>query len=165
MYDINKGHGVWCPPYLLGDKGYSFMNWKMDTTQLKSCCTIKKTQMGPLCRKKCFWNSKNNFQGIVFQIKIECGFHTWHLYILLFLAFHLLGIKDEMSIEHLLHIIKLEASGFHEENLSIKFQHYARWANKSIEHGKRKEVWRCSMKGIYSLSWQIEEFTWIKSWL
>jgi hypothetical protein len=44
----------------------------------------------------------------------------------MFLAFNLLGIKDEMSIEHFLHIIELEASGFHEEDLSTKFQHYAR---------------------------------------
>jgi hypothetical protein len=76
LYDINKGHGIRRPPYLLGDKRYSFMNWKMDTTELRSCCIIEKTQMGPLCRKKCFWNSKNNFQGTIFQIKIECGFHT-----------------------------------------------------------------------------------------
>jgi hypothetical protein len=45
---------------------------------------------------------------------------------MLFLAFNLLGIKDEMSIEHFVHIIELEASGFHEEDLSAKFQHYAR---------------------------------------
>jgi hypothetical protein len=76
---------------------------------------------------------------------------------LLFLAFNLLGIKDEMRIEHFLHIIELETSGFHED-LSAKFQHYARWAKNSIRHGRRKEVWRCSMKGIYSLSWQIEDF-------
>ncbi len=106
----------------------------------------KKTQMGPLCSKKCFWNLKNNFQGTILQIKIECGFDTWHLYMLLFLTFNLLGIKDEMSIEHFLHIIELEANGFHEEDPLAKFQHYARWANKSIEHGRRKEVWRCSMK-------------------
>jgi hypothetical protein len=45
---------------------------------------------------------------------------------MLFLAFNLLGIEDEMSIEHSLHIIELEASGFHEEDLLAKFQHYAR---------------------------------------
>jgi hypothetical protein len=84
-----------------------------------------------------FWNSKNNFQGTIFQIKIECGFHTWNLYILLFLAFNQLGIKDEMNVEHLLHI-ELEASGFHEEDLSIKFQHYARWANKTNRTWKEK---------------------------
>ncbi len=55
-----------------------------------------KTQMGPLCSKKCFWNSKNNFQGTILQIKIECGF------------------------------VELKASAFHKEDLSTKFQHYAR---------------------------------------
>jgi hypothetical protein len=42
---------------------------------------------------------------------------------MLLLAFKLLGINDEMNIEHFLHIIELEASGFH---LLAKFQHYAR---------------------------------------
>jgi hypothetical protein len=42
------------------------------------------------------------------------------------LSFNLLGIKDEMSIEYFLHIIELKASGFHKEDLSTKFQHYAR---------------------------------------
>jgi hypothetical protein len=29
LFDINKGRGVEPPPYLLGDKGYSLINWIM----------------------------------------------------------------------------------------------------------------------------------------
>jgi hypothetical protein len=77
LFDIDRGHGVEHPPYLLRTKGIHLLtrSWchtkKMDTTHLRSCSTIKKTQMGPLCNKKCFWNSKNNFQGTILQIKIE----------------------------------------------------------------------------------------------
>jgi len=102
LFDINRGHGVGHAPYLLGDKRYSFINWIMMPYKEDGHHTIKelfyniKTQMGPLCSKKCFWNSKNNFQGTILQIKIECGF------------------------------VELKASAFHKEDLSTKFQHYAR---------------------------------------
>jgi hypothetical protein len=29
LFDINRRHGVGHPPYLLGDKWYSFINWIM----------------------------------------------------------------------------------------------------------------------------------------
>jgi len=82
LFDINKGHGVRHPPYLLGTKGIHLLtrSWchtkKMDTTQLRSCSTIKKTQMGPLCIKNVFGILKITFKELFCKSKLN---KYWYL--------------------------------------------------------------------------------------
>ncbi len=108
LFDVSKGCGDDIPPYLLGDQGYSPINWIM--TPLKEEKIHTNLNFFYNWKDKCsrfIVDSILHFlkEIVVVQVRFGCCFYSQHLHFILFQ--NMLRNEDEISIECLFCIIEL----------------------------------------------------------